>query len=126
MLERIFMRNVSIQIIDRGRGPQLSTNRITVLDLIPYFRRGADATEIIHWMPSLSPEEIGVAESYYRSHQPECDAMVRAAQTYRNQQVELQRARFPEMNGTPEERLSRLRSLVTKRRQERNGEGHSG
>jgi hypothetical protein len=35
------MKTEKIEIIDRGRGPQLSTSRITVLDLIPYFHDGA-------------------------------------------------------------------------------------
>jgi hypothetical protein len=29
-----------IAIVDRGRGLQLSTSRITVQDLVPYFQRG--------------------------------------------------------------------------------------
>ncbi len=29
----------TIEIVDRGRGPQLSTSRITVQDLVPYFQR---------------------------------------------------------------------------------------
>ncbi len=32
--------NVPISIIDRGRGPQLSTSGITVQDLVPYLQLG--------------------------------------------------------------------------------------
>lgn len=30
--------NTDIQIVDRGRGLQLSTSRVTVQDLVPYFQ----------------------------------------------------------------------------------------
>src|SRR5882762_3815426 len=65
--------NTTIQIVDRGRGPQLSTSRITVLDLVHYFQRGASYDEIIRWIPTLSHEEIAVVERYYRDHQEEMD-----------------------------------------------------
>ena len=63
----------NIQIIDRGRGPQLSTSRVTVQDLVPYFQEGCSQDEIIRWIPTLSPEEIAVVDRYYREHQKEFD-----------------------------------------------------
>ncbi|HWY85234.1 MAG TPA: DUF433 domain-containing protein, partial [Gemmataceae bacterium] len=63
----------NIQIIDRGRGQQLSTSRVTVQDLVPYFQEGCSQEEIMRWIPSLSAEEIGVVERYYREHQKEFD-----------------------------------------------------
>ncbi|MBI1832607.1 MAG: DUF433 domain-containing protein [Planctomycetes bacterium] len=65
--------NSTIEIVDRGRGPQLSTSRITVQDLVPYFQEGVSAQEILKWIPTLTVEEIGAAEAYYRLHQPELD-----------------------------------------------------
>lgn len=62
-----------IQIVDRGRGLQLSTSRITVQDLVPYFQEGVSCDEIIRWIPTLSAEEIAVVEAYYREHQAELD-----------------------------------------------------
>ncbi len=57
-----------IQIIDRGRGPQLSTSRITVQDLVPYFQRQCSYDEIIQSMPVLTVDEIQVVERYIHEH----------------------------------------------------------
>jgi uncharacterized protein (DUF433 family) len=115
-----------ITIVNHGRGPQLSTSRITVLDLVPYFQEGSSYAEIIRWIPTLSHEEISVVERYYRDHQQECDDWDREARARRQKQVELQRKQFPELQGTMEERVSRLQRLLEKRQQERNGERHPG
>lgn len=105
-----------ITIVDLGRGPQLSTCRITVLDLVPYFQRGSEYAEIIRWMPTLSREEIEAAERYYRERKDEFDQKDRLARERREEQIRLQRLTFPEMNGTPEERRERLHGLLEKRR----------
>jgi uncharacterized protein (DUF433 family) len=120
------MKTEKIQIVDRGRGPQLSTSRITVLDLVHYFQRGASYDEIIRWIPTLSHEQIAVVETYYRQHQEEFDEKDRRAQEYREEQIRLQRLRFPELEGTREEREGRLKHLLEKRRQEANGERNPG
>jgi hypothetical protein len=53
-----------ITIVDRGRGPQLSTSRITVQDLLPYFQLGYPHEQIIREaMPSLSVAEIEIAKN---------------------------------------------------------------
>ena len=57
-----------ITLIDRGRGLQLSTSRITVMDLVPYFQQGCSHDEIMLWLPTLSPDEIAAVEAYYREH----------------------------------------------------------
>src|SRR5271163_3748543 len=62
-----------IEIVDHGRGLQLSTNRVTVQDLVPYFQEGCSYDEIIRWIPTLTAEEIAVVERYYREHQEELD-----------------------------------------------------
>lgn len=62
-----------IAILDIGRGLQLSTSRVTVQDLVPYFQDGCTYAEIIRWIPTLTQEEIAVVERYYREHQPELD-----------------------------------------------------
>src|SRR5437762_6817420 len=67
-----------IQLVDRGRGLQLSTSRITVQDLVPYFQEGCSHQEIIRWIPSLTVQEIAVVERYYRDHQQELDVEERA------------------------------------------------
>jgi uncharacterized protein (DUF433 family) len=63
--------NTTIEIVDRGRGPQLSTSRITVQDLLPYYRDGESHQEIRRWLPSLTDEEISVLEEYIRAHYDE-------------------------------------------------------
>src|SRR3954454_22966168 len=62
-----------IELVNLGRGLQLSTSRVTVQDLVPYFQEGCSPDEIMRWIPTLSPEEIAVVERYYREHQKELD-----------------------------------------------------
>ena len=116
--------NLDIQIIDRGRGLQLSTSRITVQDLVPYFQRGCSYDEIIHWIPTLTHEEIAVVERYYQQHKDALDEEDRRLRAYREEQIRLQRLRFPEED--PQLRLARMKELLQKRLQEKNGEGHPG
>jgi len=106
-----------ITIVDRGRGHQLSTCRITVLDLVPYFQRRDSYDEIIRWIPNLCHEEIAVVEQFYRDHKDEFDEKSRLADEWREEQIRQQRLKFPEMNGTTEERIARLRGHLEKRRQ---------
>jgi hypothetical protein len=110
-------------LVDRGRGLQLSTSRVTVMDLVPYFRAGCPAEEIRRWIPSLTDEEIAVVAAYYREHKGELDAADDRERAYREEQVRKQRQHTPELNGTPEQKLDRLRGLLRKHRPEVNGEG---
>src|SRR5437667_4837982 len=109
-----------IQIVDRGRGLQLSTSRITVQDLVPYFQGGCSCAEIIRWIPTLTPEEIAVVERYYREHKKELDEEDRRIRERTTERIRLQRLRFPEPEETPQERMTRLRQLLHQRRQEKN------
>src|SRR5262249_2614486 len=118
--------NTEIAIVDRGRGHQLSTCRITVLDLVPYFQKGCSYEEITRWIPTLSHQEIAVVERFYQDHKEECDEMDWRARERRAEQIRLQRLKFPQLNGSREERLARLQRLLEKRRQEKNGERHPG
>jgi uncharacterized protein (DUF433 family) len=54
----------TIEIIDRGRGPQLSNSRITVQDLVPYFQQKLNHERILEIMPALTLEELTVVERY--------------------------------------------------------------
>ena len=54
----------------------------------------------------------------------DADREDRRVREYREEQIRLQRLRFPQFDGTEEERKARLRELLQKRRQEKNGEGH--
>lgn len=60
-----------ITIVDRGRGPQLSTCRVTVQDLVPYFQDLCSYEEIIRWIPVLSVAEIQAVERYIEEHKEE-------------------------------------------------------
>lgn len=117
-------QNNSIEIVDRGRGLQLSTSRITVQDLVPYFQQGCSQDEIMHWIPVLSREEIAVVERYYRQHQAELDEEDRQIRAYRDEQIRLQRLRFPEIDH--ETRMNRIREWLQAHRREKNGERHPG
>ena len=115
-----------ITLVDRGRGLQLSTSRITVHDLVPYFQDGCSHDEIIRWLPSLTYEEIKIVECYYRQHRDELDEYEGRVRAYRAEQIRLQRLRFPEREGSRHERLAQLRQLLQQRRQETSGEGTRG
>ena len=65
------MKTEAIQLVDHGRGPQLSTCRITVQDLLPYYRDAAASDEIRRWIPSLTDDEIAVLKDYIRDHYAE-------------------------------------------------------
>jgi uncharacterized protein (DUF433 family) len=58
----------TIEIVDRGRGPQLSTSRITVQDLVPYFQRQWTYQQILEIMPVLTVEEIQAVERYVQEN----------------------------------------------------------
>src|SRR5690348_7943620 len=60
-----------ITIVNRGRGPQLSTSRITVQDIVPYFQLNYSYDQIREIMPSLSVAEIQVVERYFNEHREE-------------------------------------------------------
>src|SRR5260370_42657890 len=62
------MKADTIQIVDQGRGPQLSTSRITVQDLLPFFREDASNDQIRQWIPSLTDDEIAILTDYIRDH----------------------------------------------------------
>src|SRR5207249_1867634 len=56
------------EIVNHGRGPQLSTSRITVQDLVPYLQKKWSYDQIIEAMPVLTVEEIQTAERYVREN----------------------------------------------------------
>jgi uncharacterized protein (DUF433 family) len=112
------MKTATIEIVDLGRGPQLSTCRITVLDLVPYFQRSKPYDEILRWIPTLSRAEIAAVERFYLEHKDDFDERDRRARERRAEQIRLQRLKYPEINETPDERMARLRGLLEKRRQE--------
>ena len=114
-----------ITLIDKGRGLQLSTSRITVMDLVQYLRVEWPYEKIIEIIPSLTRDEFALIEGYYRVHKQDLDAEDDRVEEYREEQLRIQRERFPMPDETSEERIARLRALLKKRQQEKNGEGNS-
>lgn len=104
-----------IHIVDRGRGLQLSTSRITVQDLVPYFQDGASCEEILRWIPTLSCEEIAVVETYYRDHKADLDEQDRQIRERR-----AQRKNPPEIEALLQrggEKMAALRDEFAKKKQ---------
>jgi hypothetical protein len=112
-----------ITLVDRERGLQLSTSRITVHDLVPYFQDGCSHDAIIHWIPSLTRDEIAIVEAYDLQHKDELDKYESRIQAYRAEQIRLQRLRFPERKESRHDRLSQLRERLRLRGQETGDEG---
>jgi uncharacterized protein (DUF433 family) len=116
-----------IKLVDRGRGLQLSTSRITVMDLVQYFRYGYSYDEIKRWIPVLTDEEIAVVETYYREHKEVLDERDRQIDARREELAKEQRRRFPELTGTSEERRAQLwQRMRQRKRAEQNGERTAG
>lgn len=57
-----------IEIVDRGRGMQLSTSRITVQDVVPMLQRNCPPEEIMELIPVLTLEELQVIQQYVRDN----------------------------------------------------------
>ncbi len=117
------MKTETIELVDRGRGLQLSTTRVTVQDLVPYFQEKCSHHEIIRWIPTLTTAEIDIVERYYREHQQELDEEDRRIRERTERRVQEQRLRFPEFGGTDEERRTRLNQLLEIRKRENCREG---
>src|SRR5262245_15968656 len=124
------MKSGTIEIIDRGRGPQLSTTRMTVLDVFYYLHRGHGFDFIQQAMPSLTREEFDVVVQYVNAHHDELVEKDRKAEEFIQKGMEAQRARggifAVDETLTKEQRVNRLREMLKRRTVGGNGEGHSG
>jgi uncharacterized protein (DUF433 family) len=119
-----FVKTQTIEIVNSGRGPQLSTSRVTVQDLVPYFQQGCSYEDIIRWIPTLTTDEIAVVEQYYRRYQAELDEEDKRIRAYVDQQMSQQHLRFPKE--AREMRLDRMKETLRQRQKERTGEGNPG
>ncbi len=125
------MKTETIEIIDRGRGPQLSTTRITVLDVFYWIHRGHGWEEIADLLPTLCRKEIDVVKEYVGKHHEELVEADLRAEEYKEKRIAEQRARGGIFAGIDEsipreQRIARLREKLRKRIAEKNGEGHPG
>ena len=113
--------NQEIAIVDRGRGLQLSTSRITVQDLVPYFQEKSSYAEIQEAMPGLSVEEIQVIELYVQEHYDdvmEQDRRIRERAAARRKSPEAEERERTERR----ERLNKVRQTIGQKPLERNGD----
>jgi uncharacterized protein (DUF433 family) len=112
-------------IVDRGRGPQLSSSRITVQDLVPYIQQNYSHEQIQEIMPVLTEEDIRVVEQYVRENYEavmEQDRRIRERAESRRKTPEVEEAER-------KERLARIESArrrIRDQKQERNGDSASG
>ena len=116
------MKTEAIQLVDHGRGPQLSTCRITVQDLLPYYRDAAASDEIRRWIPSLTDDEIAVLKDYIRDHFEEVLQTEREIKAYHDR---MRAAQPPWTRANDhlsiEERRALLREKLAERKAEKNG-----
>lgn len=61
----------TVRIVDYGRGPQAEGNRLTVMDVFYYLRRGRDFDFIQVAMPSLRRDEFDAVIEYVNQHRDE-------------------------------------------------------
>src|SRR5205085_7497371 len=111
------MSTQTVEIVDRGRGPQLSTSRITVLDVFYYLHRGYDYDFISRAMPSLTREELEAVNAYAASHHEELVEKDQRAEEFHRRGIESQKARGgvftpSDETSTTEERVARLREKM--------------
>lgn len=111
-----------IQIVDHGRGPQLSTSRITVMDVFYYLHRGRDWDIIHQAMPSLSREEFDVVLAYINQHRAELIEKDRRVEERIEQGIAEQKAKglYHEIDESVpvEKRAARLKEKLRQRLKE--------
>ena len=87
------MKTETVQIVDRGRGPQLSNSRITVLDVFYYLHRG-HGFDVVHGvMPSPTRGEFDLIAQYVNEHRDELVEKDCKAEEFIRRGIEAQRAR---------------------------------
>jgi uncharacterized protein (DUF433 family) len=115
----------TIEIIDRGRGPQLSTSRITVQDVVPYLQQNCTNAEIMEVMPVLTVADIQVVQQYVRDHFDEV-----MEQDRRIRERNASRVTPPEILKILDEgralRMALAEQFARKNAEEKNGEAASG
>ena len=122
------MNTEKLQIVDHGRGPQLSNCRITAQDLLPYYREGASNDEIRRWIPSLSDQEIALLRDYIRDHFEEVIQAEKDIKAYHDR-MRAQQPAWTRVNDalSLEERRALLRKKLAERKAGSNGaQGTSG
>src|SRR5260221_420046 len=120
------MQTETIEIVDRGRGPQLATSPIAVLDVFYYLHRGYDFDFIHVAMPSLTQAEFDAIIAYVKDHHEELVEKDRRADEFHQRGIEAQHAKggifaASDENLTTQERVARLKDKLNQKRAEKNG-----
>lgn len=108
-----------IEIIDRGRGPELAGIRITVYDVIPYLQAGHGPTYIAAVL-GLSTDEVKALMQYIEEHEEEVMA--------ENRKIEerIARGNPPEIEARREEFHAKLLAYREELRRKKAQEGTNG
>jgi uncharacterized protein (DUF433 family) len=110
-----------IAIVDRGRGPQLSTSRITVQDLVPFIQQKYTHEQILEIIPVLTVGEIEAVAQYIQNNYEavmEQDRRIRERAIARRKPPGVEEAERKERL----QRLEKARHSIQQGKQEANGD----
>ncbi len=111
---------MSVQIIDRGRGPEIAGTRITVYTILEYLQAGHHHTYIASMLGISSPEVIA-AQEYIEAHKDEVLA------DYEKIMEPIRRGNPPEIEAKLQESRAKLAALRERLRQAKpNEKAHEG
>lgn len=111
------------KIIDRGRGPQIAGSRITVYDVMDYYKMDWSANSIAFWL-RLRTEQVACAIEYIEAHK---DDVLREYQKMLDRDA---KGNPPEILAKLEQSRQRVQAWLEEHRkaklQENGHEGHPG
>jgi uncharacterized protein (DUF433 family) len=112
-----------VKIIDRGRGPELSTIRITVYDIIPYMQRGYSPAGIADAF-GISLAQVEALLRYIEEHKEE------VMEENRKIEERIARGNPPEIEEKRKQSHARMlalrEELLRRRSREQSNEGNPG
>lgn len=115
-----------VTIVDRGRGPQLSNRRLTVQDMLPFFRKEYSDEEILKWHPQIGQCELDLLRQYYVDHREEVLELERQIAAYHEELRKLYPPTPSRFDGmSREEKIAAMREIAERKRSERNGKPHT-
>lgn len=119
-----------ITIVDHGRGPQLSTSRLTVMDVFYYLHRGHDFDFIHRAIPTLSRPEFDVIAAYVKDHREALIEKDRRIDEYHKRCIDDLKAKglYKEIDHSvpPEVRRERLKARMMEQVARKNGDHAPG
>jgi uncharacterized protein (DUF433 family) len=93
----------AVKIVDRGRGPQLDSCRITVYDIIPYLEEG-DSPNLIASTLLISTNKVQALMKYIEEHRDE------VMEVHREIEERIGRGNPPEIQAKLDASYARLRA----------------